>query len=69
MVGWFSVKMLSQTFIMNKSISKYGHISDAQKITKILVLILPQLSMAFMTPPGCRYMTLMVVNPELNRIR
>jgi hypothetical protein len=54
---------------MNKSISKYGHISDTQKITKILVLTLPQLSMAFMTPPGPQYMTLMVVNPELNRIR
>lgn len=51
MVCWFPIKMVSQTFIMNKSISKYSHISDPQKITKILVLILPQLSMAFMTPP------------------
>jgi len=25
--------------------------------------------MAFMTPPGRQYVTLMVVNPELNRIR
>jgi hypothetical protein len=54
---------------MNKSISKYSHISDPQKITTILVLILPQLSMAFMMPPGPQYMTLMVVKPELNRIR
>jgi hypothetical protein len=51
---------------MNKSISKYSHISDPQKIIKILVLTVPQLSMAFMMSPGLQYMTLMVVNPELN---
>jgi len=66
MVCWFPVKMVSRTFIMNKSISKYSHISDPQKIIKILVLTVPLLSMAFMMSPGLQYMTLMVVNPELN---
>jgi hypothetical protein len=55
MVCWFPVKMGSQTFITNKSISKYSHISDPHKNTKILALTLPQLSMAFMTPPGPQY--------------
>jgi hypothetical protein len=54
---------------MNQSISKYSHISDPQKITKILVMTFPQLSKAFSMPPGPQYMTLMVVNPELNKIR
>jgi hypothetical protein len=62
------VKMVSQTFIMNKSVSKYSHISDPQKIKKILFLTLPKLCMAFMSPSGPHYVALMVVNPELNRI-